>query len=453
MSSGAARNRYAFGLGTVGRDMLYTTVSLFLLVYLTEVLDLPDSTMWYMTGALTVLRVFDALNDPVMGLLVDNTRSRYGKFKPWIAIGGLVGGALTVLMFSDLGLRGGGYVASFVIIYLAWDLAYGANDIAYWSMLPALSLDRRRREEIGSFAKICGSLGAYAVVVGIMPITGAMGGGREAWLAFSVGVTVLSLAFVLFTLLGVKEERGLDKPRETTSLRELFGVIFRNDQLLCVAVAMGIFMIGYSTTTSLGVYFFKYAYKDEGMYPIFAAILGLSQLLAFVLFPSLARKLDRKRLHAGATASMLLGYFLFALSPMSMIPIGAAGLLIFLGQAIIQMLMLMFLADTVEYGQWKLGRRNESVTFSVQPLINKLGAAVASGITSAALILTGINSAASPAEVGAPGILGLKLAMLCFPLAMVSAAYLVIRKGYTLDAETHRRIVAELSARGELPGS
>ncbi|HRZ66006.1 MAG TPA: MFS transporter, partial [Spirochaetia bacterium] len=186
MSSGAARNRYAFGLGTVGRDMLYTTVSLFLLVYLTEVLDLPDSTMWYMTGALTVLRVFDALNDPVMGLLVDNTRSRYGKFKPWIAIGGLVGGALTVLMFSDLGLRGGGYVASFVIIYLAWDLAYGANDIAYWSMLPVLSLDRRRREEIGSFAKICGSLGAYAVVVGIMPITGAMGGGREAWLAFSV---------------------------------------------------------------------------------------------------------------------------------------------------------------------------------------------------------------------------------------------------------------------------
>ena len=94
-------NRYLFGLGTVGRDMLYTMVSMYLLFFLTDILNLPDSTMWWMTGAMTILRIFDAVNDPIMGFLVDNTRSRFGKFKPWIVIGGILGGILTILLFHD----------------------------------------------------------------------------------------------------------------------------------------------------------------------------------------------------------------------------------------------------------------------------------------------------------------------------------------------------------------
>ncbi|MEG2083839.1 MAG: MFS transporter, partial [Oscillospiraceae bacterium] len=86
----ATRNRYAFGLGTIGRDMFYTMVSMFLVVYLTEVLNLPDATMWWMTGVLTVMRILDAFNDPFMGVLVDNTKTRWGKFKPWLVIGGVL---------------------------------------------------------------------------------------------------------------------------------------------------------------------------------------------------------------------------------------------------------------------------------------------------------------------------------------------------------------------------
>lgn len=120
-----------FGLGTVGRDMLYTIVSMYLMYYLTDILNLPDSTMWWMTGAMTILRVFDAVNDPIMGFLVDNTRSRFGKFKPWIVIGGILGGILTILLFYDFGLRGASYVIMFVILYLLWDITYevGLNQI------------------------------------------------------------------------------------------------------------------------------------------------------------------------------------------------------------------------------------------------------------------------------------------------------------------------------------
>ncbi len=445
MSSNVTRNRYFFGLGTVGRDMLYSIVSMYLLFYLTEILDLPDSTMWYMTGALTILRIFDAVNDPIMGILVDNTHSRYGKFKPWIAIGGIIGGILTVLLFTDFGLTGIGFVICFVIIYLAWDLTYGANDIAYWSMLPSLAYNQKERERIGSFARICANVGMYIIVVGILPITNALGGDKSAWFILAAVIVLITWAFLCFTLFGVKEDRTFYKKQESTSLKELFWVLFKNDQLLYTAIAMALFMIGYCTTTSFGVYFFKYAFKNENMYSVFAGILGVSQLLALSCFPVFSKRFSRKQLYALSTVLVLLGYIIFFISPMNMLPIGIAGVLLFIGEAFIQLLMLMFLADTVEYGQWKLGRRNESITFSVQPLINKIGGAIANGIVGITLILSGINSAATPEDVTDTGLLIMKLAMLILPLVFIVAGYLIYRSKYKIDKEMFDKIVSEIS--------
>jgi melibiose permease/lactose/raffinose/galactose permease len=402
-----------------------------------------------MTGALTILRIFDAVNDPFMGFLVDNTHSRFGKFKPWIAIGGVIGGVLTVLMFTDFGLTGTGYVFSFVLIYLAWDLTYGANDIAYWSMLPSLTLDQKERERTGSFSRICANIGMYVAVVGILPITGALGGDKRAWFLFAVGVTLLTWIFLCFTLFGVKENRSLYKKTETTSLKAMFGVLFKNDQLLFTAISMALFMIGYSTTTSFGVYFFKYAFGNEGMYPVFAGILGISQLLALLVFPLFSKKYNRRQLYTFSTVLVALGYIIFFLSPMNILPIGAAGVLIFIGQAFIQLLMLMFLADTVEYGQWKLGRRNESITFSVQPFINKIGGAIANGIVGVTLILSGINAAATPEDVTDAGLFTMKLAMLMLPMVFIAVGYIIYLWKYKIDKKLFEQIVSELEKRGD----
>jgi len=449
MNDGTKRNHFTFGLGTVGRDMLYTMVSVYLMFYLTDILNLPDSTMWWMTGAFTVLRIFDAINDPFMGFLVDNTHTRFGKFKPWIVIGGIIGGILTVLFFTDLGFTGVGYVISFVIIYVIWDLTYGANDIAYWSMLPSLTINQKEREKIGSFARICASVGMYIVVVGIIPITKALGGDKRAWFLFAVGVVILMLAFLCFTVFGVKEDRSLSQKAEQTSLKQMFRVLFKNDQLLFTAISMALFMVGYCTTTSFGVYFFKYAFKNENMYPVFAGILGISQLLALSFFPLFSKKHSRKQLYSFATVLVILGYIVFFLAPMNMIYIGIAGVLIFIGQAFIQMLMLMFLTDTIEYGQWKLGHRNESITFSVQPFINKIGGAIASGIVGATLILSGINSAKTPNDVSDSGLLIMKLAMLILPLISIVAGYLVYRFKFKIDKEMFDKIVLDLEERGD----
>ena len=449
----AKRNRICFGLGTIGRDMFYTMVSMWLLVYLTEVLDLPDSTMWGMTIVMTVLRVFDAVNDPFMGVVVDNTHSRWGKFKPWMAIGAIFGGVLMVLMFSDLGLNGAIYILVFAILYLSWDMLYGLNDIAYWSMMPSLSTDQKQREKIGSFARICANIGLFTVTVGILPITNAMGeamGLKTAWFVFAVIIVLLMWGFQAITLFGVRESGIVFKAEEKTTLKQMFGVIFKNDQLLIVALAMGLFMVGYCTTTTFGTYYFKYVFKNEGMYSVFAAILGVSQLAALAVFPRLSRKYSREQLYGFSTIIVAAGYIVFFLASRSMLMVGIAGVLLFVGQAFIQLMMYMFLADTVEYGQWKSGKRNESVTFSLMPFINKIGGAAGTGIVSATLIISGINSAPTPDDVSEAGLLIMKCAMLILPMILIAVSYVIYRKKYKISASVYEGIIKDLEARGDI---
>lgn len=450
------KNMLFFGLGTVGRDMFYTTVATYLIVFLTEVLDLPDTTMWWITLILTVLRVFDALNDPLMGILTDNRGGRFGKYKPLMLAGGVLGALFMVPMFMDFGLSQTAYLVLFAFLYLGWDIFYGANDIAYWSMLPSLSVHPVQREKIGAFARICANIGMYAVVVGILPVTGALteafgGDSKRAWFVFALGVSALMLLFQLFTLFGVKEQRQVfKKEEEKTGLLDLVKLLKTNEQLRYTILSMSLFMVGYVTTTAFGVHFFKYAFGNEGMYPVFAGVLGVAQLSALMIFPLIRKRLTRGRLYSLSTALVVAGYLVFFLSPMNMLPLGIAGFLLFTGQAFIQLLMLMFLADCVEYGQWKLRRRQEALTFSFQPLINKLGGAVASGIVTATLIVSGINRAQSPSDVTPEGIALLKSSMLLLPLVFILAGYIIYRKFYKLDEEMHGRIVKELMARGDL---
>lgn len=448
------RNKYFFGLGTIGRDMFYSVISMYLLWFLTEILNLSDQMLAWTGGILTFMRIFDALNDPIMGLIVDNTKSRWGKFKPWILVGALTSAVFMVLLFTDLGLSSVGYIIFFTVFYLSWDITYGLNDIAYWSMMPALSLNQKEREKIGAFARICANIGLFVVVVGILPITNAMGDAlgnmEQAWFLFALVIALLMVGFQLFTLFGVKEHRSKFKEEEKTTIKGMAKAIFKNDQLLFTTIAMALFLIGYMTTTTFGTYYFKYAFGNEDMYSVFAAVLGVSQLSALAVFPLFSKRFSRKQLYFFATVLVLVGYALFFFSPMNMLPIGIAGVLIFVGEAFIQLLMLMFLADTIEYGQWKSGKRNEAVTLSIQPLINKIGGAIATGIVTVTLIISGINRAESAADVTSEGLLTMKLAMFILPLICIVAGYFVYRFKFKIDKTFYDKIVGELTERGDI---
>ncbi len=454
METATKRNIYSFGLGTVGRDMVYTMVTMYLIFYLTDILGVSSASLWWINGIILAARIFDALNDPIMGVIVDNTKTKYGKFKPWIAFGSIASGIVTILLFTDFGLTGTSFVAVFGILYLLWGIAYTTNDISYWSMLPSLSMDQKEREKIGSFAKICANIGLFTVVAGLVPLTTmlgkSLGSVTKSYTVFTLALVVVMWLGQAITVVGVKEKKDTFKQEEPTTLKGMLRAILDNDQLLYTAISMSLFMIGYVTTTSFGLYFFKYAYGDEGMYSIFAVILGISQIGALAVFPLFSKHFSRKTLYTAATVLVVIGYLIFFFSPMNMLFIGLAGVLMFLGQAFIQILMLMFLADTVEYGQWKLGKRNESVTFSLQPFINKMGGAIASGIVGATVIISGINDAVTPADVTAQGLLLMKFAMMILPLLFVLAGYLVYRYKYKIDTAMYQQILTDLQERGDL---
>ena len=449
------RNRVTFGLGTVGRDMVYAIVSMFLIYYLTDVINLPTGTMWWVAGIILAARIFDALTDPLMGFIIDNTNTRWGKFKPWITVGIITSPIFTILLFTDFNLQGGAYIVSFAVFYFMWGISYTTHDISYWSMLPALTVDQKEREKIGSLARICANVGLFFVVVGIVPITKILGDKfgalQTGYFTFALLISAVMVIGLLVTLFGVKETGIVTAKKQATPIRELLGIIIKNDQLFFTAVALSLFMIGYITTTSFGLYYFKYAYGDEGMFSVFSAILGVSQLTGLAVFPLFSKKFDRKTLFTGAVMSMVAGYIIFFFAPVNtMLFIGIAGVLIFFGQAFIQLLMTMFVADAVDYGHWKLGKRNDSITFSLQPLIYKLGGAIGTGIVSAIIIVSGIKDAGTAADVTPEGILMMKIAMFIFPMLCFVASYIIYRMKFKIDAEFYKKILADLRERGDL---
>ena len=455
MQTTLKRNRITFGIGTIGRDMVYSIVSMYLIYYLTDVINLPTSTLWWVAGIILAARIFDALTDPLMGFIVDNTHTRWGKFKPWIAVGAITSPIFTILLFSDFGIQGAAFIIVFAVFYFLWGISYTTHDISYWSMLPVLSMDQKEREKIGAIARICANIGLFFVVAGIVPLTGLLGERfgslQKGYFIFSILITTFMALGLCVTLFGVKESKLVDYRQQSTPIKELLRVIYKNDQLFVTAIAMSLFMIGYVTTTSFGLYFFKYAYGNEGMYPIFALILGVSQLAALSVFPLFSKRFERGTLFTAAIILITVGYLIFFFAPVTtMIFIGAAGILIFVGQSFVQLLMLMFLADSVDYGHWKLGKRNDSITFSLQPLINKMGGAISSGVVSAVIILSGIKDADTAADVTTGGLLMMKIAMLVFPLLCIAACYLIYRKKYKIDSKFYTKIISDLKERGEI---
>lgn len=446
------RNRFTYGLGTVGRDMVYTMISMYLMFYLTDVLSLDTKVLWWVTAIILGARIFDALNDPVMGVIVDNTHTKWGKYKPWILTGIILAGIITILLFVDFGLKGAAYIVVFGVLYVLWGITYTMNDISYWSMMPSLSKSQSEREIIGSVARICASVGLFAVVTLVVPITtalaGVVGSLQKAYLVFVIVLVMIMWVFQSITLLGVKEDRSVPENKEHTTLREMVKVIFKNDQLLVTAVSMALFMIGYMTTTSFGIYYFKYVYGDEGMYSVFAVVLGVSQIVAMVSFSFLTKVMKRKTLYLVATAMVVVGYIIFFFAPnTTMLYIGIAGVLLFIGEAYIQLMMLMFLTDSVEYGEWKFGKRNGSVTLSVQSFINKLGGAIANGVVGAVVIVSGMKTAETAADMTSKGLLIFKVAMMILPLICIVIGFVIYRAKYILDEEMYAKIVEELDER------
>ena len=457
------RNKICFGLGTVGRDALYSLVSMYLLVHLTDVVGFSDGGLAAIGVMLTLFGIFDAVIDPFVGAIVDSTKTKWGKFKPWILVGMIGTGVLSVLMFHNFRMGETAHIILLGVTYLLFSIFFSLNDIAYWSLMPAISKDQKVREGVGAFARICANVGMFSMVLIYLNVPSMFSflnmEDRDVYFIFAIICALIMWAFQSITLFGVKEDRSKLEKEERTTLKDLWRALIGNDQLMVTAVSMALFMIGYCTTTAFGTYYFKYAVGDEGLYMVFAAVLAVAQLTALSVFPLFRKKFSRKQLYTGSMIAVTVSYIIFFLSFEWLPLIVIAGLGLFFAQAFIQLLMLLFLADAVEYGEWKLGKRNEAASFAVQPFINQFGGAASKGVVSFTLIISGINMianeiAANPANeaqiiasMPASATWIMKISMMILPLICILIGFVLYIKKFKIDEETYANILADLKAR------
>jgi len=465
MDKQTKRNQICFGLGTVGRDALYSLVSMYLLVHLTDVVGFSNNGLAVIGTMLTLFGIFDAIIDPFVGAIVDNTKTKWGKFKPWILIGMIGTGILSVLMFHNFEMSETAHIVLLGVTYLLFSIFFSLNDIAYWSLMPAISKDQKVREGVGAFARICANVGMFSMVLIYLNVPGMfywLGlSDRDVYFVFAIIVALIMWIFQSITLFGVKEDRSRLEKEERTFLKDLFRALVGNDQLMVTAVSMALFMVGYCTTTAFGTYYFKYAYGDEGVYMVFAAVLAVAQLTALSVFPLFRKKFTRKQLYTGSMIAVSVSYVIFFLSFELLPLIVIAGLGLFFAQAFIQLLMLLFLADAVEYGEWKLGKRNEAASFAVQPFINQFGGAASKGVVSFTLIISGINLIANEvlanpekeseiiAAIPDSSIWIMKVAMMILPLICILIGFVLYIKKFKIDEKMYAQILEDLKAREE----
>lgn len=420
-----------YGSGAYGKDLVYGLVSTFLMIYFTDTAMISPLFLGFLfLGA----RIFDAAIDPFMGWLVDRTRSRWGKFRPWIAVGTLLNAGVLIALFTVPASVTSGREMWAAILYVAWGTTYTLMDIPFWSMIPALTTNPRQRETVAVVPRVCASLGFFTVATGGLALVKMLGGDSTAQ-GYSLLAMIVGIAFIAtsaLTVLTAKEE--IQVPGQNHSLGDLFRILARNDQALTVSLVMILFNTVTYLTTGLGLYYFKYNLGNEMLFSTFALVVGVAQVLAMLLFPWLAKKLGRRRVFALSVGLPVLGYLAF-------LAVGwlgwkadavqmALGFVLFLGFGLSQVLGTVMLADTVDYGEKKLGFRNEGIIFSLQPFIVKFASAFSGFLVGAGLSVL----AFVPNQVQSAGTLaGISFLMFMVPIFGLALSALAYKFWYKLD--------------------
>ncbi|MDO4764993.1 MAG: glycoside-pentoside-hexuronide (GPH):cation symporter [Eubacteriales bacterium] len=492
-----ARSKWSYAIGCTGRDLGYVLVTLFFITYIQYTNLVNTSQFLVLTGIFVLCRVWDAINDPMMGTIIANSKSRFGKYRPWILAGCLVNSVVLVLMFTvrvEVGDRidslGWWNVAILGTLYLLWGMSYTVNDVSYWSLLPVLSEDKKDRDRLTTMVTVFASLGAFTSG-GLVPIvtTGNMVlGYRLVSIIFALVFVLCQLLVFFFThdnpegrFLLPKEAVEKQKKEKTIGLKDMAKILMRNHQLLVMALIVLLYTTASSFLNIFGqnFFYFKYGYDGSRIF-LFTVIYAVSTILSQGIYPLLAARFQRMEIMKISTMAISAGYllfFLFAnlpLTPVLSFPLLClSGVCVFGGQGVFYMAMLIMLTNTIEYDEWKYKERNEAIIFSVRPFMVKLSGAVQSLMLSAVLVSCGLYGIIHKVgaveteiakgqilqasaveqitsllqEAGSGQMLALTLCMTLIPMALIVISYFVMKKKYIISEELYAQMIEEIRAR------
>ncbi|MBQ8946278.1 MAG: MFS transporter [Lachnospiraceae bacterium] len=457
------KEKFAYGIGAVGKDMVYMLSASYILYYYQDIMGVSAAAM----GAiLLIARVFDAFNDPIMGVVVAKTRTKWGKFRPWLMIGTVTNAVILFVMFSaPPSLDGAGLTAYAAIFYILWGVTYTMMDIPYWSMVPAFTESGKEREDLSALARSCAGVGSAIISIITVKAVSALGhafGGDETnyeRIGYSKMALVVALIFIVFitiTCVFIKEKSTVDM--ETVSIGDMFKALISNDQAITMVIAIVMVNTALYVTSNLVIYFFKYDFSPanwEDNYTLFNVAGGGFQILAMMLFFPLLRKFMN-------TMKIFYTCFIMAFAGYGVLLIEAFVLkdnvyfllvpafLIMSAIGMLNVVITVFLANTVDYGELRNHRRDESVIFSMQTFVVKLASGVAAFVAGIVLQVCNISKdteAAVSGEIAAGSRMGLRMSMTIIPIVVLIVGLVIFARKYILTDEKLAEITAELDRR------
>lgn len=451
--------KFAYGIGAVGKDMVYMLSASYILYYYQDIMGV---SAWAMGIILLVARVFDAFNDPIMGVIVAKTKTRWGKFRPWLLIGTLTNAVILYLMFSaPTSFTAGGLVAYAAVTYILWGVTYTMMDIPYWSMVPAFTESGKERENLSALARSCAGVGSAVItIITVMCVSGLgkwLGGANDGeverlgFQAFAAIVAVLFVIFTVITCVCIKEKSSVDM--QTASVKEMFCALIQNDQAMTMVAAIVLINTALYITSNLLIYFFKYDFSGAGWkadYTLFNTFGGAFQILAMmILFPLLRKFMSTIKVFYVSSTMAFCGYlillFLMTGGMTNVYFLLVPAFLIMSAFGMLNVIVTVFLANTVDYGEFKNKRRDESVIFSMQTFVVKLASGISALAASLVLTVCQISSDETvEAAVSGSARIGLRMSMTLIPIFVLIIAVIIFRRHYILTDEKLNEIKKEL---------
>ena len=420
-----SREKYSYGIGAYGKDLACGIVYTFLMIYFTDVVGINPAFV----GTLFLMaRLWVAINDPIMGMIVDNTRSRFGKFRPWIFIGTILNSVVLFLLFRKPDLEGTSLYLYYSVMYILWGMTYTIMDIPYWSMIPTLATTKEDREKISVVPRIFASLGGLTVTTFGIALVNKLGNGNQikGFEYFALGIVIIFIISTIVTCINVKEKTQVQVNNEKVNIKQAFNILKQNDQLLVFIGIVLAYNLAMQLAGGAAIYYFKYVAGKESLFSVYS-FFKVAEIGGLMLFPVVTRKIGRQQVFRVATILPMFGLITLFISgliaPQSILFISVSAVLLNLGSGFLLGSTTVMLADIVDYGEYKLGSRNESIIFSAQTLLVKLASALSGWLIGVGLSLIGyVAGAAVQSNIT---IIGIRVIMTIIPSIVALVMYVI----------------------------
>ena len=428
-SSLQPKEAIAYGVAGFGQNFICTIIGSYITIFMTDALlfgSIQEGGIFgALNGATAVaflmlgVRIFDAFNDPIMGSIVDRTRTKWGKCRPFLKWMAIPIAVMTIACFIPLPAK---TLSTFIIIaalYTLWSVAYTIADVPYWGLSTCMTNDTVVRGNLLTITRLLCTLGAGLVTVGVPIITSAVTAKyrdeagnvlpefiqanadtlKYTYFICAIVFTVLAVPMFFYGFKHTRERfTSTDAP---PSLGHNLKLLFKNKELLLVVISgiLGGARMVYTYTG--GLYFAKYVLKDEGLYGLITLMVVPGGLVASILVPWMSKKFTKKWAYIGVhvlgALVMFAMYFIGYDAPWKLVVCAIGLVLLGIPQGVNNIITYAMIGDTVDYLEWKTGERGEGICFAMQTLINKVGMAVGAFVGVMAFSWAKINPEATPA--------------------------------------------------------